>query len=119
MSNEWETKVCGACGNTFGCGAKLDGCWCSEIDLPPNTAGELRSKYADCLCAKCLAALATSPSMVLTYSDGSIEIVPGAVRVDTQNFHEGMFDFYDERGNLLKQVDMGSGMSWDEVVPAK
>lgn len=57
-------------------------------------------------------------TMKVTYPDGSTEIVPGAVRVDTQNFHEGMYDFYDERGNLLSQIDMGSGIKW-EIVEAQ
>ena len=29
-----------------------------------------------------------------------------------KNFHEGMYDLYDERGNLLRQIDMGSGIKW-------
>ena len=61
--------------------------------------------------------MATEPSMVLTHPDGAIEIVAGAVRVDMQNFHEGMYDFYDKRGNLLRQIDMGSGIKWEEVQP--
>ena len=54
-------------------------------------------------------------AMKITYPDGSIEIIPEAVRVDEQNFHEGMYDFYDERGNLLQQIDMGSGIKWEMV----
>jgi hypothetical protein len=34
----------------------------------------------------------------ITYPDGVTEIIPEAIRVDQQNFHEGMYDFYDERG---------------------
>ena len=49
------------------------------------------------------------------YPDGTSELIPGAVRVDTQNFHEGMFDFYDERGNLLKQISMNSEIKWETV----
>jgi hypothetical protein len=45
----------------------------------------------------------------IRYPDGSTEFVPGRNHVDEQNFHEGMFDFYDERGTLLRQIDMGSG----------
>ena len=51
-------------------------------------------------------------TMKITYPDGSTEIIPEATRVDEQNFHEGMFDFYDERGNLLRQIDMGSSIKW-------
>jgi len=39
-------------------------------------------------------------AMRITYPDGSTEIIAHTTRVDTQNFHEGMYDFYDERGNL-------------------
>jgi len=54
-------------------------------------------------------------TMRITYPDGSAEIIPEAVRVDQQNFHEGMYDFYDERGNLLTQIDMHSGIKWEIV----
>jgi hypothetical protein len=52
-------------------------------------------------------------NMRVTYPDGSTEIIVGATRVDQQNFHEGMYDFYDERGTLLRQIDMGSGIKWE------
>jgi hypothetical protein len=52
-------------------------------------------------------------SMKITYPDGTTEIIPEAIRVDQQNFHEGMYDFYDERGNLLRQIDMHSGIKWE------
>jgi hypothetical protein len=54
-------------------------------------------------------------AMRITYPDGSVEIIAHATRVDTQNFHEGMYDFYDERGTLLIQIDMHSQISWDLV----
>ncbi|HKO97497.1 MAG TPA: hypothetical protein VJU86_10915 [Pyrinomonadaceae bacterium] len=54
-------------------------------------------------------------TMRITRPDGSTEIIREATRVDTQNFHEGMFDFYDERGNLLKQIDMHEKISWELV----
>ena len=54
-------------------------------------------------------------AMLITYPDGSTELIPEAVRVDQSNFHEGMFDFYDESGNLLHQIDMGSGIKWELV----
>ena len=52
-------------------------------------------------------------TMKITYPDGSIEIVPEATRVDQQNFHEGMYDFYDDRENLLRQIDMHSRIKWE------
>ena len=51
----------------------------------------------------------------ITYPDGSTEIVAEATRVDQQNFHEGMYDFYDERGTLLRQIDMHSRIKWEIV----
>lgn len=54
-------------------------------------------------------------NMRVTYPDGSTEIIVGATRVDQQNFHEGMYDFYDDRGTLLRQIDMGSGINWEET----
>ena len=54
-------------------------------------------------------------AMKITYPDGSTEIIPEATRVDSQNFHEGMYDFYDERGNLITQIDMHSQIKWEPV----
>jgi hypothetical protein len=53
--------------------------------------------------------------MRITFPDGSTEIIAHATRVDTQNFHEGMYDFYDDRGVLLFQIDMHSKIRWDLV----
>ena len=55
-------------------------------------------------------------TMRIHYPDGSTEIIPEATRVDQQNFHEGMYDFYDARENLLRQIDMHSGIKWEIVV---
>ena len=54
-------------------------------------------------------------AMRITYPDGSTEIMADAVKVDQQNFHEGMFDFYDERGNLLAQIDMHIQIKWELI----
>lgn len=54
-------------------------------------------------------------AMLITYEDGSTEIIPEATRVDEQNFHEGMYDFYDERGTLLRQIDMHHKIKWELV----
>ena len=55
-------------------------------------------------------------AMLVTYPDGSTELIPKAVRVDEQNFHEGMYDFYDESGMvLLRQISMGSAIKWELV----
>jgi hypothetical protein len=51
----------------------------------------------------------------VSYPNGATEIIPEATVVDQQNFHEGMYDFYDGRGVLLRQISMSSGISWDLV----
>ena len=44
-------------------------------------------------------------AMLVTYPDGLTEVIKKATRVDGQNFHEGMYDFYDESGLvLLRQI---------------
>jgi hypothetical protein len=54
-------------------------------------------------------------AMLITYPDGSTEILSEAVSVDQQNFHEGMYDFYDKAGNLLTQISMDSGIKWEAI----
>jgi hypothetical protein len=54
-------------------------------------------------------------AMRITYPDGSTETIARAARVDQQNFHEGMYDFYDDSGVLLVQIDMHSGIKWELV----
>jgi hypothetical protein len=54
-------------------------------------------------------------AMRITYPDGTTRMIPGAVRVDQQNFHEGTYDFYSEGGALLEQIDMHSKISWELV----
>ncbi len=52
-------------------------------------------------------------TMKIIYPDGSTEIIAGAKVVDQQNFHEGMYDFYDEHNVLLRQIDMHSKIKWE------
>ncbi|MCY7376289.1 MAG: cysteine-rich CWC family protein, partial [Pyrinomonadaceae bacterium] len=46
--------VCESCGNGFDCGANVGECWCFEVEVTPEILTELRGKYKNCLCAKCL-----------------------------------------------------------------
>jgi hypothetical protein len=115
MNEDQSAQNCSSCKAEFGCGAKLDGCWCTEVKLTDWQADLIKAKFDDCLCPACLATFATKRAVKITYPDGNTEIVDDAVRVDTQNFHEGMFDFYDDGGNLLRQIDMGSGISWESL----
>ena len=58
MANDLATKpavkICESCGAEFGCGAKLDGCWCTELTLTESAAAEIRAKFNECLCRGCL-----------------------------------------------------------------
>lgn len=54
-------------------------------------------------------------AMLITYPDGSTKLISKAVKVDQQNFHEGMYDFYDDRGVLLEQISISSGIRWELV----
>ncbi|MEZ5425845.1 MAG: cysteine-rich CWC family protein [Pyrinomonadaceae bacterium] len=47
-------SVCEACGEEFICGATFKGCWCMNIKLTDEIRRDLRTKYKDCLCRKCL-----------------------------------------------------------------
>ena len=58
-----EPTVCEACGGPFVCGAKLSGCWCSEIKLSDETRSELKSRYQSCLCRECLERLSEPPAV--------------------------------------------------------
>ena len=49
-----EPSVCASCGETFGCGAKLAGCWCTEVTISAETTTALAKEFDGCLCPKCL-----------------------------------------------------------------
>lgn len=110
-----DERVCESCGQPFGCGAKLYGCWCADVRLQTDIADTLKTNYRDCICPRCLAKFSTPVAIIVSYADDTSEIIAGAVRVDTQNYHEGMFDFYDGRGNLLKQISMNANIRWETV----
>ncbi len=58
MTSDQNIKTCESCGETFGCGAKIDGCWCTEVKLSQESAADLKAKFSDCLCPVCLAKVA-------------------------------------------------------------
>ena len=51
-------KNCAVCGEKFCCGAPEPGCWCEEVQIARELLSELRVRYADCLCRRCLSAAA-------------------------------------------------------------
>jgi len=52
-----KQKRCSQCGESFECGG-LFGCWCRNVNVDATTLVEVRGKYVDCLCPRCLKALA-------------------------------------------------------------
>lgn len=54
-------KRCSRCGEWFDCGAGRATCWCVAEKVPQGVLAELRGKYPDCLCPKCLRQAAESP----------------------------------------------------------
>jgi hypothetical protein len=55
-------KGCAACGESFSCGAPAAGCWCEEVSVASEVLLQLRARYADCLCRRCLSAAAAPSS---------------------------------------------------------
>lgn len=54
------TKTCPRCGARFECLHSAD-CWCASISLNEKARRELATRYTDCLCPSCLAAIVTGP----------------------------------------------------------
>ena len=52
-------KTCEKCGVAFKCGAKTDTrCWCNAYAVTEESLKNIREKYNDCLCEKCLIEMA-------------------------------------------------------------
>ncbi len=79
--------VCESCGDEFGCGAKLDGCWCMEVTLSEKSTAEIAKDFAGCLCPQCLGSFAARPAMKRTCENGLTKVILDAVRIDTTNNH--------------------------------
>lgn len=54
IEKAFDPSICESCGAEFGCGAKLDGCWCNDVKLAENAAESIKAKFDACLCPKCL-----------------------------------------------------------------
>ena len=50
-----EQKSCPVCGARFGCMAAQEAFWCTEVNLNGKAAADLRARFTDCLCPRCLA----------------------------------------------------------------
>jgi len=49
-----KQKTCEACGATFTCSASGAECWCAGVELRGGALAELRERFQDCLCPRCL-----------------------------------------------------------------
>jgi hypothetical protein len=58
LGGEPTVKNCAVCGEKFSCGAPGAGCWCEELKVASEVLRDLRARYADCLCRRCLSAAA-------------------------------------------------------------
>jgi len=59
-----RAAACPRCGGAFACGAGADRaapCFCVSYALDARRLAELRAKWPDCLCERCLASLADDP----------------------------------------------------------
>lgn len=61
-------RECEACGQLFGCGASLTGCWCMSVKVQAEVREQLRGKYKNCLCPECLARFAQEPNATVEES---------------------------------------------------
>lgn len=50
-----EQKTCPICGARFGCMAAQQACWCAEVKLSGESTADLKTRFSDCLCPRCLA----------------------------------------------------------------
>jgi hypothetical protein len=50
-----QQKSCPVCGAHFGCMAAQEACWCAEVNLSAKATADLRARFTDCLCPRCLA----------------------------------------------------------------
>ena len=61
-----RAATCPRCGGAFACGVGADRatpCFCVSYALGAERLAELRAKWSDCLCERCLAALANDPEL--------------------------------------------------------
>jgi hypothetical protein len=55
--NSFEKLVCESCGEDFSCGSKIGKCWCFAVEVNAETLADIKTKYKECLCEKCLTEL--------------------------------------------------------------
>jgi len=59
-SQQPKQKICQACGTQFPCASPWGPCWCEEVKVSITILAELRARYDECLCPKCLTAAASA-----------------------------------------------------------
>ena len=55
-----KQKICEACGAQFPCSSPWGPCWCEDVKVSSQTLAEIRTRYNECLCPKCLTAAASA-----------------------------------------------------------
>jgi cysteine-rich CWC protein len=58
---ELTPKACPLCASEFGCGFGSAGCWCESLDVAPERLLPVRAVTDECLCPRCLQAVADRP----------------------------------------------------------
>lgn len=46
--------ACESCGQEFTCNAGQDSCWCFDVPVSTENLTEIKEKFDNCLCRKCL-----------------------------------------------------------------
>jgi len=47
--------ICKSCGASFSCcPVPAGGCWCADVSVPEAALEELKGKYEECVCPRCL-----------------------------------------------------------------
>lgn len=52
-----DKLICESCRKEFSCGANAGKCWCFEVELKSVALEEIREKFEQCLCKRCLEAM--------------------------------------------------------------
>jgi cysteine-rich CWC protein len=58
IGSYFVAKRCELCSTEFGCGSGGPGCWCEAVEVPRERLLPVRSAASDCLCPRCLEAVA-------------------------------------------------------------
>ena len=66
-----KEKRCESCGATFECSG-LWFCWCRHVKVDDETRRDLRARFTDCLCPRCLERAAQAGGMGVRFEKPSV-----------------------------------------------